>query len=96
MNCARKVVLVSRSTYRSDHDALLNSLLRRRILLFCAVGVDCERWEEAMDWVCVGPDGGGDRDVVTTSHPRESVSEVVEFARNFVLGEPSDVEIVEV
>ena len=96
MGIAKKVVLVSRSGYESSHDAMLQSLIDRRIELFCAVGEDCELWEEIMDELVVGPDGKGKWTVTTTSHPGESVAEVIEFASQFILDEPSEVEVIEV
>ena len=97
MAIARRVVLVSRRGYDSSHEALLSSLIDRPIELFCAVGKDCELWEEAMDELVVGPDGAGPRHVTTTSHPGESVEQVVEFASQWRLDDgPSDVELIEV
>jgi hypothetical protein len=94
---AKKVVLVSRRGYDSSHDALLASLIDRRIELFCAVGKDCELWEEVMDELVVGPDGAGPVHVLTTSHPGESIAAVVEFASQWRLDDgPPDVEIIEV
>lgn len=64
--------------------------------MFCAVGADCEVWEEVMDALVVGPDGRGEWHVTTTSHPDESLNDVVEFAQQWQLDEPSEVEIIKV
>jgi hypothetical protein len=93
---AKKIVLHSHVPYNRGHNALLEQLLRRGVVLFCTVGVDCGRWEEAMDWTCIGPDGQGRGFVVTTSHPDESLADVVAFAEAWHLDEPSFVEIIEV
>lgn len=93
---AKKVVLVSRSCYEARHDHLLQSLIDRKIVLFCAVGRDCAAWEDAMDWLCIGPSGEGSWHVVTTSHPDESVEEVVAFADAWSVDKASGVEIIEV
>ena len=93
---ARKIVLHARVPYGRAHDALLHQLLVRKIALFCAVGVDCCAWEDAMDWTCIGPDGESRGFVVTTSHPDESLADVVAFAEAWHLDEPSSVEIIEV
>lgn len=82
--------------YDRAHDALLEKLLDRKIALFCAVGVDCRTWEDAMDWTYIGPDGASRGFVVTTSHPDESLADVVAFAEAWHLDEPSPVEIIEV
>jgi len=93
---ARKIVLLSRSGYHPRHDGLLLHLLSRRILLFCAVGEQCEEWEEAMDELCVGSLGAPSWLVTTTSHPGEPMEEVLAFARLWVTDEPTDVEVIEV
>ena len=49
-----------------------------------------------MDELCVGPNGTGAWNVTTTSHPDETVEEVVRFAEQWNLEESSSVEIVEV
>ena len=56
------------------------------------VGKDCERWEEAMDDLAIG-DGEASRYITTTCHPGESVAEVVEFAKQFVINKESGVEV---
>lgn len=95
------VVLVSSSGYSHDHQSLLRKLLDERIELFCAIGKDCEAWEAAMDWLCINLDTSGvlpGAFVVTTSHPDESLEDVVEFAQNWNSHEEqtTDVRIVEV
>lgn len=49
-----------------------------------------------MDWLCVGPTGDGAWHVTTTSHPGESVEDVLLFAEQWALDPPSRVEIIEV
>lgn len=89
----KRVVLVSTSGYHTAHDGLLNSFLDRDYDLFCAVGVQCQLWEEVMDELAVG-NGDGLRFITTTSHPDESVEDVIEFAQAF--GERAKVEVVRV
>jgi hypothetical protein len=96
MSNAKKVVLVSKRGYDASHDGLLRSLIARKIELFCAVGRQCELWEEVMDALVVGPTGECEWHVTTSSHPSETVDEVVEFAKNWRLDEPSEVEVIEV
>ena len=93
---AKKVVLVSKGGYNTSHNDVLQSLIERRICLFCAVGKDCELWEDVMDELAVGPSGEYAWHVTTTSHPNESIEEVIEFAKLFHLDEPTSVEIIEV
>jgi len=96
MPIAKKVVLVSGRKYDASHDELLRELIERRIALFCVVGVDCERWEEAMDELVVGPHGEYTWHVTTTSHPGETLADVLEFAEMFHLDEPCEVEVIKV
>lgn len=79
-----KIVLVSASGYRPERDnVFLRDLLAARIALFCAIGVDAEKREGALDWTCVGEDELGAHMIVTTSHKEESLAEVVAFAEAF-------------
>lgn len=90
-----KIVLVSASGYRPEQDnAFLRDLLAARIALFCAVGVDAEKWEDALDWTCVGEDELGEHMIVTTSHKDESLAEVVAFAEAFETQVPHPVHVI--
>ena len=86
----RKVVLISEAGYKAEHDVLLSSFLDQKYELFCAVGKDCELWEEVMDELAVGS-GENPRYITTTSHPNESAEEVIEFAKSF--GNETDEEL---
>jgi len=87
----RKIVLFSKSGYSSAQDALLESFLANPPAIFCAVGIDCQKWEDAMDFLCETR-GGDYLSVVTTSHPDESVEEVISFANNW----PGNGEVISV
>jgi hypothetical protein len=92
----RCVVLVSDADYAEEHRPVLRRLLDEGIELFCTVGRDCERWEDAMDRLCVELDVSGERPgafCLTTSHPGESVEEVIEFARSWNLHEDRECEV---
>ena len=75
-------------------NAFLYDLLEARIELFCAVGVDAEKWEEALDWACVGEDGLGDYVILTTAHKDKLLVEVIEFAERFETRVPHEVQVV--
>ena len=51
---SKKVILNSKTGYSTQHDPLLNDLVEARVLLFCAVGKDCEKWHDVMDEIYVG------------------------------------------
>lgn len=95
-NFAKKVILYSESGYADEHDSLLNRLIDAKVLLFCAVGKDCELWHDIMDELIVG-DGKIETQVqmVTTWHDDETLEEVVEFAKMFDIAS-SDEERVQV
>lgn len=95
------VVLVSKAGYSDEYAGLLRAWIDQGIPLFCAVGKDCEVWEEEMDNLCVKLDVSGEKPgafCVTTSHPDEAVEEVVEFASdwNYGKGQKCDVEVKEI
>ncbi len=91
----RKVVLVTKSSYSHEADDLLLELLESGAQLICIVGVDCSTWEDVLDELAVG-DGSQVHEVITTSHPSESESEVIEFADSFTLSEKSKVKVVRI
>ena len=91
----RKLVLVSETGYHQKHDCLLRSILDEEYELFCSVGVDCELWEEIMDEIAVD-DGNNPRYITTTSHPRETESDVIEFAKMFSVSGASGVDVVRI
>ena len=96
---AKVVVLESSQPYSSEYEPLLLDLIEQDIDLFSAVGVDCEGWEEAMDWFCVNLEISGKRPGAscnTTSHPNENLEEVISFARQWcrLKGWPEQVSVV--
>jgi len=90
-----KVVLISESGYSSEHDELLLSFLDQGCELFCVVGKDCELWENVMDELAIG-NGENSKYITTTSHPGESVKDVIEFANNFTTKSNGEVQIVRI
>ncbi len=94
-------MLVASQPYNAlKFDPLLESLTERRVKLFCAVGVDAERWGEAFDWLVVDlhirDESTNDYSPLTSSHHDESQAEVVEFA-NLISDEfGAEVEIIRV
>jgi hypothetical protein len=92
---AGKIVLVSSSTYTPEiGETLLRQFVEDKIELFCAVGVDSANWEDALDWLCISPEGYSIHFIFTTSHPGESVEEVISFAENWPFDIHHEVEVV--
>ena len=75
----KKIVLHSRSGYEPRLDTLVEEFIRDGVIYVGVVGVDCDKIEDIIDEIVVG---NGDRDcfILTSSHPDESVEEVVRFA----------------
>lgn len=93
---AIKVILTTDEKYSPDHDEMLKELIQRKIVLFCTVGKDCENWEEAMDWLCIGENGEKIGFVTTTSHPNESLEEVKAFAKEWDTEGSNEIEIIKI
>ena len=75
-----KIVLISIKGYDPGYEPLLRSFLDRGVKLFSVVGKGCRDWEDAMDVLCESGDASW-LSVVTTSHPDESIDEVMAFVQ---------------
>ncbi len=99
MNKGCKVVLISNSGYKEEHNGLLQQLIENEIELFCTVGIVCQEWEEAMDLLCAELDATDIKPNAfcnTTSHPNESVEEVIKFAKSWSTHIATEVKIIEI
>lgn len=63
--------------------ARLEALVHADPALIAIHGKDCELLEDICDETCVGDATGPIYGATTTSHPDESLEEVIEFARMF-------------
>jgi hypothetical protein len=89
-----KIVLHSKSGYRPEMDALIESFVRDGVKFVGVVGDDCEKIEDIIDEIVVG-DGNNDNFILTASHPGESLEEAIEFARCLSLEYAGEVQVVE-
>ena len=80
---AKKVILFSINGYNEKHNALLQHLIDEKILLFCAIGKDCELWHDIIDEIYVGYGEERDFSMITTFHKNESLNEVIQFAEMY-------------
>lgn len=99
MNKDCKVVLISNSGYKKEHNDLLQELIENEIELFCVVGIECQEWEEAMDLLCADLDANDIKPNAfcnTTSHPNESVEDVIKFAESWSQKGATEVKIIEI
>ena len=77
-----KIVLHSKQSYQPDLDTLIGQFIKDQVHLVYVVGGDCQRIEDIIDDLCVG-DGSDPYFMITTSHPDETLEEVMEFAELF-------------
>ncbi len=99
MKKGSKVVLISNSGYQEEHNDLLQELIENEIELFCAVGIECQKWEDTMDLLCAELDATDIKPNAfcnTTSHPNESVEEVIKFAESWNTHIATEVKIIEI
>jgi len=93
---AKKVILSTNKKYSPEYKDLLAELVERKIELFCAIGEECEIWEEALDSACFNEKGKEIGFVVTTSHPNETLEEVKEFAKQWSGEGNSEIQIIKI
>jgi len=92
---AKKIVLHCPNGYETRLDVLVEEFIRDGVMFVGVVGEDCSRVEDIIDELVVG-NGDRDYDLLTSSHPNESVEEVVEFARSLALEfQGQEVQVVE-
>ncbi|WP_026188203.1 DUF7684 family protein [Methyloversatilis universalis] len=90
-----KVVLVSTTGYSPERgDPVLAELVASKVSLVCAVGRDAPAWEEALDWLCTDELRRSNHLIVTTSHPGETLEEVLAFAEAFHTEQTHEVEVL--
>jgi len=96
MPFAPKIVLHSPTGYHVELDALVEQFLAGGVKWVLVVGEGCEQIESIIDEIVVGDGSDPERFLLTSSHPGESLSEVVGFA-NLLSGQyEGEVEVVEI
>ena len=79
----RAVIVVEQSTDEIWRNAVSDWLVESGCLYAVCWGRDCVVWEDSVDWARVDASGEGPSDdsvVMTTSHPKEPLSEALWFA----------------
>jgi hypothetical protein len=80
----RKIVLHCPRGYDPRLNTLVEDFIRDGVRLIAVVGEDCERIEDIIDELVVG-DGSRDYDLLTSSHPGESLAAAIAFANDLAL-----------
>jgi hypothetical protein len=93
MQFAKKIVLHSLAGYRPELDGLVERFKMAGVKYVGVVGVDACRIEEIIDELCVG-DGAAPFDMLTASHPGESLQDAVRFAESLQLDLAGTVQVV--
>lgn len=75
----KKIVLHCRNGYEPRIDTLVEEFIRDGVIFVGVVGTDCAEVEDIIDELVVGL-GDRDYDLLTSSHPDESVEDAVRFA----------------
>lgn len=77
MSLARKIILHSPVSDEILLENFVEQCLRDEVSLIAVVGPGCARIEDVIDCIVVGDGSDPDRFVCTTSHPEDSIDDVV-------------------
>lgn len=77
-----KVIVISESGFCDAMAQALENIIAREPRLIAILGNDCEKLEDLSDQICLGY-GSNPQQIVTTSHPGESLEEVINFTKSF-------------
>jgi hypothetical protein len=89
-----KIVLHCPNGLHEGLEPLVHAFIRDGVTFVAVAGSDASLIEDIIDEVCVG-DGTRPYEMLTSSHPGESLAAVVEFARSLSLEYAGTVEVVE-
>jgi hypothetical protein len=94
MSYKKKIVLHCPNGCPANLEQLVAEFRAAGVIYVGVVGQDCARIEDIIDELCVGL-GDNPYDLLTTSHPEESLDEVVEFAGSLDLECSDPVQVVD-
>jgi hypothetical protein len=78
MSLAPKVILHAPVSDAALVEPFVEACLQDKVMLIAVVGEGCEKLEDLLDEIIVGDGSDPDRFILTTSHPHESLEEVLE------------------
>lgn len=84
MGYAPKVVLQVPLKNNEALEQFVEDCLRDRVVLIAIVGDGCSEIETLIDEIIVGDGSDPERFITTTSHPEESIQDVMNLAKVFV------------
>ena len=91
---AKKIVLHCPRGYEPALDALVEEFVRDGVTFVGVVGPDCAKVEDIIDELVVG-DGSRDYELLTSSHPEETLDQAVAFAQSLTGDFKGEVQVVE-
>lgn len=95
MPYAKKIVFHCPNGYDDRLDAMVEEFFRDGVIFVGVVGKDCEKVEDIINELVVG-DGSREYELLTSSHPGETVCQAVAFARGLTGEfEGNEVQVVE-
>ncbi len=74
--------------------AFVETCLARNVSLIAVVGEGCRRIEDEIDALIVGDGSDDSRFITTSSHPGETLDQVVEFATGWWINAEGPTEVV--
>jgi len=80
MTAAPKIVLQLPLTDKALLPGFVEACIAENVSLIAVLGEGCEAVEDEIDWLIVGDGTDESRFITTSSHPGETLDEVVEFA----------------
>ena len=87
---APKIVLCTPLTKSEALASFVEDCLRNKVVLVAVVGDGCEHIEDLIDELVIGDGSDPTRFIVTSSHPKESIGEVLSFAAAWVCEDGRD------
>jgi hypothetical protein len=95
MSYAQKIVIHSKSGATNALEALVEQFISDGVRFVAVAGKDCALMEDIIDEIVVGDGSDNTRFILTSSHPGESLEEVMQFARIITegTGEPQLIEL---
>lgn len=95
MTVEPKIVLAMPIADKAMLPAFVEQCIARNVSLIAVHGEGCERIEDEIDWLVVGDGKDDGRLITTSSHPGETLEEVVEFATAWWVNADGPTEVVQ-
>ena len=89
-----KIVLTLPVSDEAALAAFVEQCITRNVSLIAVQGEGCERIEDEIDWLIVGDGTDDTRFITTSSHPGETLEEVLEFATIWWVNADGPTEVV--